>query len=613
MSVSIDYTGGVFKANKAKKVGSFNPLNDDDNFDRVTLLMHMDGTNGSTSFPDTSVYNHSTTASGNAQISTAASKFGGSSAYFDGNGDYITVNSGDAAYVSNQDFTIECWINYTFSGSSETRMIVISGGQQTSTSFDYFQIAVTNNNNLYAEHRLFRGVFTTPTNSLSPNTWHHIALVRDSTSTRFYIDGVEEASTTAWAGKILRTSTPATVTIGQMNAETGYDNEYPGEYFKGYIDEVRVTKGVARYTQTFTPPNLPFYKGLITEFDLSSGNYFNYTPANTNTEFRFNNPPPSGTASGFLLQLNGANASETFTVADLTYDNISFSTSNEETSIKGLYWKPDGTKLYIVGHVGDDVNEYNLSTAYDLSTATFNQAASVSGGGANPSGIVFRDDGLRFYTCRSSAVDEFRLTTAWDVSTASYQATTSVSANKPVGLAFKPDGTRFFVTQGNNSPNTRKTLQYDLSTAWDITTSSYAGITAGNGPLDQAGLAVSNDGTRMFISNNSGAIQSYLLPTPWDLTSLIGWASASTSSQIGQCAISFSYDGSKFYAYQSSTVYQYSSSAISTATFTYPSSVKFSNGIAPTGPAIGETDVLVFYTDDGGTTYQGFKAGDAMA
>ena len=63
MSVSIDYTGGVFKANKAKKVGSFNPLNDDGDFDRVTLLMHMDGTNGSTSFPDTFAYNHSSTAS----------------------------------------------------------------------------------------------------------------------------------------------------------------------------------------------------------------------------------------------------------------------------------------------------------------------------------------------------------------------------------------------------------------------------------------------------------------------------------------------------------------------------------------------------------------------
>jgi hypothetical protein len=60
-------------------------------------------------------------------------------------------------------------------------------------------------------------------------------------------------------------------------------------------------------------------------------------------------------------------------------------------------------------------------------------------------------------------------------------------------------------------------------------------------------------------------------------------------------------------------VYQYTTGSTATATFTYPSSVKFPSGTAPAGPAIGETDVLVFYTDDGGTTYQGFKAGDAMA
>ena len=60
-------------------------------------------------------------------------------------------------------------------------------------------------------------------------------------------------------------------------------------------------------------------------------------------------------------------------------------------------------------------------------------------------------------------------------------------------------------------------------------------------------------------------------------------------------------------------VYQYTTGSTATATFTYPSSVKFPSGTAPAGPAIGETDVLVFYTDDGGTTYQGFRAGDAMA
>jgi hypothetical protein len=77
----------------------------------------------------------------------------------------------------------------------------------------------------------------------------------------------------------------------------------------------------------------------------------------------------------------------------------------------------------------------------------------------------------------------------------------------------------------------------------------------------------------------------------------------------------FKVDGSKMYVVgvDNDTIYQYTTGSISTATFTYPSSVKFPSGTAPAGPAIDETDVLVFYTDDGGTTYQGFRAGDAMA
>jgi hypothetical protein len=61
------------------------------------------------------------------------------------------------------------------------------------------------------------------------------------------------------------------------------------------------------------------------------------------------------------------------------------------------------------------------------------------------------------------------------------------------------------------------------------------------------------------------------------------------------------------------TIYQYSTGTSAPATFTYPTSVDWAGGTAPDAPAVGETDVLVFYTEDGGTTYYGFQAGDAMA
>ena len=620
MSVLIDYSSGAFEANKAQGVGTVTDLGGDADFSKVTLLMHMDGSNGSTTFTDSTSNNHPTTASGNAQVSTTQSKFGGASAYFDGVGDYVTVNSGSAAYVSNQDFTIECWINYTFSGSSETRMIVISGGQQTSTYFDYFQIAVKNNNSLYAEYRVFRGVFSTPANSLTPNTWHHIALVRDSTSTRFYIDGVEEASTTAWAGKILRTQTPATVTLGQMNAETGFDNEYPGEYYKGYIDEVRVTKGLARYTSTFTPPTAAFLgaSGPI-NLDISSGNYFNYTPT-ANTTFAFGNAPASGTAAGFALAVTGANAAETYDIANASYDSVSFSVASQEANPYGLFFKPDGTKMYITGwSIPLAVAEYDLSTAFDISTASHVQDFGVGSQETNPTGVFFKDDGTKMYVVgqANDNVNEYNLSTAWNISTASYSQNFSVASQEttPRGLYFNNNGTKFFIT-GSVGDDVN---EYSLSTAWDISTASFTtNFSFSSQETNSAALSFNSDGTKMYIIGfTNDTVFEYDLTTGFDVsTASYNSVSFSVASQdTNPSGIAFNSAGTKMYiiGQANDTIYQYTTGSVATATFSYPSSVEWPSGTAPDGPAIGETDVLVFLTDDNGTSYQGFQAGDSMS
>jgi hypothetical protein len=127
-----------------------------------------------------------------------------------------------------------------------------------------------------------------------------------------------------------------------------------------------------------------------------------------------------------------------------------------------------------------------------------------------------------------------------------------------------PDGYKLFTIRSSNDT----VHQYNLSSAFDLSTASYSSISFSVASQETTpySLFFKPDGTKMYIAGNTN-----------------------------------------------DTIYQYSTQATSTAIFTYPSSVKFPSGIAPAGPAIGETDVLVFYTDDGGTTYQGFKAGDAMA
>jgi DNA-binding beta-propeller fold protein YncE len=74
-----------------------------------------------------------------------------------------------------------------------------------------------------------------------------------------------------------------------------------------------------------------------------------------------------------------------------------FSVSSQEGAPIGIFFKPDGTKMYIAGAVGDDVNEYGLSTAWDISTASYNQNFSVAAQDTTPTGVSFKPDGTKMY------------------------------------------------------------------------------------------------------------------------------------------------------------------------------------------------------------------------
>jgi hypothetical protein len=88
--------------------------------------------------------------------------------------------------------------------------------------------------------------------------------------------------------------------------------------------------------------------------------------------------------------------------------------------------------MYIIGSTGDDVNEYDLSTAWDISTASYLQNFSVSAQESGPSGVFFKPDGLKMYVIGFSGddVNEYNLSTAWDVTTASYLQNFSVAAQE---------------------------------------------------------------------------------------------------------------------------------------------------------------------------------------
>ena len=129
------------------------------------------------------------------------------------------------------------------------------------------------------------------------------------------------------------------------------------------------------------------------------------------------------------------------------------------------------------------------------------------------------------------------------------------------------------------------------------------------------GLIFTSDGSIMFVLSFSNSdISEYSLSTPWNISTASYVEAFDASTQATNMrGLSFKDDGTKMYLVSNSTdtVYQYSSGTGSTtATITYPSTLEFAGGTAPTSPAIGETDVITFSTTDGGTSYQAVQAID---
>ena len=142
-------------------------------------------------------------------------------------------------------------------------------------------------------------------------------------------------------------------------------------------------------------------------------------------------------------------------------DQYGFSVAAQELIPTGVFFKPDGTKMYVIGSIGDDVNEYNLSTAWDVSTASYVQVFSVAAQDTSPQSVFFKPDGTKMFVLGSTGddVNEYNLSTAWNISTASYVQNFSISNQElvPEGMFFRPDGKKVYVVGSGSA-----VFSYDL-------------------------------------------------------------------------------------------------------------------------------------------------------
>jgi len=207
----------------------------------VSLYLKMDGANGSTTFTDSGPNALAVTAAGNAQISTTQSKYNGSAGYFDGNGDTLTIPANTVFALGAGDFTIEGWFYSLTSGTSVRGMID-------------FRTATTGTNGLMLRENdngflvyLNSAILLSTATGRVANQWQHVALVRQGTTVTLYVNGVSQTTATS--------STNLTDNIMRIS---GFVDTQSSVYaYNGYIDELKITKGVARYTSAFTSPPIP--------------------------------------------------------------------------------------------------------------------------------------------------------------------------------------------------------------------------------------------------------------------------------------------------------------------------------------------------------------------
>jgi len=214
----------------------------DPNFASVELLLHGDGTNGSTTITDSSSNSVVVTANGNAQIDTAVKKFGTGSIEFDGTGDYLLINGSTYPLDLSGDFTVEFFVRHTNVAAAQKYITLGPSGGAIST---LMLIDVSTNFRLFIDgsSRLL-GSAGGPT----INTWYHIAVVRNGTSIKYFLDGNEELNYTQ--------STPKDYSLN-YTYPIGINQGLTIQSLYGYLDEFRIST-VARYTSNFTPPTAPF-------------------------------------------------------------------------------------------------------------------------------------------------------------------------------------------------------------------------------------------------------------------------------------------------------------------------------------------------------------------
>ena len=240
---------------------------------KFLLQSELGGTSSPNSFDDSSSSNHTISAIGDTRHSTDSSAVDNSSIYFDGIGDQLTVADSNDFYFASSNFTLEFWFNadtLTPTNGHAYQALISKGAPGVTAANNGDFDVILNSGGTISVYRLDEGntnLAATSSSTFSAQQWHHVAIVREGTGSnqmKLYVNGNLEASWTK-TNAMYNSNYPLLIGKQQYYSTVSYG------YFKGYIDEIRISN-TARYTTTFTPSTTAFSNDGFTKLLIHSNN-----------------------------------------------------------------------------------------------------------------------------------------------------------------------------------------------------------------------------------------------------------------------------------------------------------------------------------------------------
>lgn len=423
----------------------------------------------------------------------------------------------------------------TYIGDNGTKMYVLN--QATNAVFQY---------TLSTPYNVTTATYASKTFSVATQETNARGMYFKSDGTKMYIIGVTNnvvfSYTLATPWDISTGTADYTAKSYLYSTQTATSNDL---FIGDNGTKLYVLSGGAATTDTV------FQYTLGTAWDITSATYANKS-FSVNTQ--------SSVSEGIFFKTDGTkmyvlnngldiiyqySLSTPWDVSTAVYDNLSFNVTDQEGNPVGMYISPDGVNMYVYGQAGDDINQYTLGTPWAINTASFVRNTSALPE-TTPQGIVFKSDGTKVYVVgnTSQVIYEYSLSTPWDVSTISLSRTLAIGAfdTVPRGLVFRDDGSKLFVLGDTGD----RVHEFSMSIPWQL------GITGRFSALAEDttcnALYLSPDGTRMYIAGQTGDdINQYSLSTAWDIATAQFVRVSATHGEATAAGLFFKSDGTKMY------------------------------------------------------------------